>query len=86
MVATISLALEVKLSNWNEGWHSVYRGRLKGFARGLRATRSGYGHGVACWRCRVCVRSGAKIRCQRVLKMSLNPRLDNRLRTVYIHP
>ena len=34
MVATISLALEVKLSNWNEGCHSVYRGRLKGFARG----------------------------------------------------
>ena len=44
MVATISLALEVKLSNWNEGWHSVYRGRLKGFARGTTGyTKPGTG-------------------------------------------
>jgi len=58
------------LANRNEGLPSeVLRRRLKRLARTTTAARSRYGHCVVHWRCCVCVRGGAKIRCWRVLKI-----------------
>ena len=59
-----------KPANRNEGLPSeVLRRRLKRLARATTAARSGYGRCVVRWRCRVCVGGGAKVRCQRVLKI-----------------